>query len=293
SPIVASQNWINIVFKLLKVIEFKIKRNNLNIINVNMVKRCSAKNCYNSQLTHKIAYFGYPKNEIAARKWAKLAGREDILNKKLDNITKYYLCSDHFSSDAFSNPETEDKSYLRLNKTFSIPIPTIFKDNLMENVKSVVEHPEKFQKYSRNTAGDKTIKSIKRSNRTSSLKKSSTTPEKLKFNYNVGEKKPQELTFEEEVVEEYLDYTYEEIDIKREDSDESYCRLCAKNVNNLTLIFQDDGDFYPCTDCLRLLPMIQKDDGLPQYVCMECLEKLQSCADTLNGFVLNQNLFCV
>lgn len=29
-----------------------------------MVKRCSAKNCYNSQLTHKVSYFGYPKNEI-------------------------------------------------------------------------------------------------------------------------------------------------------------------------------------------------------------------------------------
>lgn len=62
-------------------------------------------------------------------KWAIAANRADLLEKKLSCITKYYLCSEHFSDDCFSDPPNNT----RLNKSLyplSIPVPTIFKCNI-------------------------------------------------------------------------------------------------------------------------------------------------------------------
>lgn len=62
-------------------------------------------------------------------KWAIAANRPDLLEKKLSCITKYYLCSEHFSDDCFSDPPHNT----RLKKTLyplNIPVPTIFKCNI-------------------------------------------------------------------------------------------------------------------------------------------------------------------
>lgn len=64
---------------------------------------------------------------FSAIKWAVAANRTDLLTKKLNCITKYYLCSEHFSDDSFL-----DETKTRLKKTLypvTIPIPTIFKCN--------------------------------------------------------------------------------------------------------------------------------------------------------------------
>lgn len=65
----------------------------------------------------------------SALKWAIAAGRPDLLEKKINCITKYYLCSEHFTKDCFlDSPENT-----RLKKTINpvnIPIPSIFKCNI-------------------------------------------------------------------------------------------------------------------------------------------------------------------
>lgn len=60
-----------------------------------------------------------------------------MLEKK-HNIVKFYLCSDHFKPEDFINPDEPDKTLLMLKKTRQhIPLPSIFEDNLAENVNSV------------------------------------------------------------------------------------------------------------------------------------------------------------
>lgn len=73
----------------------------------------------------------------------------------------------------------------------------------------------------------------------------------------------------------------------------TYCRLCAQVCHDLISIFDEHGNFHIETDCFRLMPQdsILKDDGLPQHVCCECLEKLQSCVNIIDGFVTNQTYF--
>lgn len=68
-------------------------------------------------------------------KWAIAANRADLLEKKLSSITKYYLCSEHFSDDCFVDPPNNT----RLNKNLyplSIPVPTIFKCNIDKYIPS-------------------------------------------------------------------------------------------------------------------------------------------------------------
>lgn len=73
----------------------------------------------------------------------------------------------------------------------------------------------------------------------------------------------------------------------------SYCRLCAQVYPDLISIFDEHGNFHIETDCFRLMPQdsIVMDDGLPQNVCAECLDKLQSCTNIIDGFVTNQTYF--
>lgn len=71
------------------------------------------------------------------------------------------------------------------------------------------------------------------------------------------------------------------------------CRLCAKIECELLPIFNENGELSTETECFRLMPagVVQFNDGFPQHVCFNCLEKLQSCANIIDGFVMNQNLF--
>ena len=65
---------------------------------------------------------------FSAKIWAEACGREDLLEKSLNNITKYFLCSEHFETDSFLDPPNNTK----LRKTLrppSYPIPTKFRCN--------------------------------------------------------------------------------------------------------------------------------------------------------------------
>lgn len=96
-----------------------------------MSKRCCAKTCFNSQLkTRFVQYFGFPKNEFYSHMWARAAGREDLLEKPLNNIIKYYLCSTHFEDDCFVD---ETKTTLKKElKPFKVPLPTKFESNFQQ-----------------------------------------------------------------------------------------------------------------------------------------------------------------
>lgn len=61
----------------------------------------------------------------------------------------------------------------------------------------------------------------------------------------------------------------------------------------MTAIFDENGEFTVETQCINIMPnaLIQYNDGLPQTVCLNCLEKLQNCVNVIDGFVMNQNLF--
>lgn len=64
------------------------------------------------------------------------ANRADLLDKKLSSITKYYLCSEHFSDDCFADPPNNTRLNKTLYPTVSIPVPTIFKCNFNKYIPS-------------------------------------------------------------------------------------------------------------------------------------------------------------
>lgn len=65
----------------------------------------------------------------SALKWAIAAGRPDLLEKKINCITKYYLCSEHFTKDCFMDPPANTRLKKKINPV-CIPIPSIFKCNI-------------------------------------------------------------------------------------------------------------------------------------------------------------------
>lgn len=153
----------------------------------------------------------------------------------------------------------------------------------MKNVKLVTENPEKFVNYTKhsNEAAD---------NRRSHELASPTKKNEKQF--KMIDVKPEPET--------YVEYLDEELEISRTDQTtesigmfDVFCRLCARTAEELIPIFDEDGDLHEETECLKLMPsgLIGRDDGLPQYTCAECLEKLQSCVNIIDGFVFNQTLF--
>lgn len=187
------------------------------------------------------------------------------------------MCCDHFSKDAFIDPNAAE-SLLKLKKYPSIPIPTIFENNLLSTVEKVSKNPEKFVSYSKHTAYD-----------TSNPEHREILQKRLKVREEARNIDPSEMN------EEYL----EEIEIERdtevlESVDiNTFCRLCGKNNTDMISIFDFNGELHPDTKCFRLMPqgMISFNDGLPQYACFECIDKLQSCLSIIDGFVANQTMF--
>lgn len=67
-----------------------------------------------------------------AHNWAKAAGRDDLVEKTLKNLIKYYLCSEHFTDDCFTS---EHKTNLKkTSRPITVPIPTIFESNIEQYV---------------------------------------------------------------------------------------------------------------------------------------------------------------
>lgn len=225
-----------------------------------------------------------------------------MIEKKIENLTKYYLCSDHFTSEDFIDPNVQDKSFLRLNRSYAfrnasnIPLPSIFEDNLMKNVKKVHQNPKKFVNYTKHATYQRSSKhhqSFHLSYKPNTIREHTDDAEDVATIGETQDLKTEDIKSEEmstEFIEENLEeesYDTETLVI------DLVCRLCANNSCDLYKIFDDQGQFYEDTECIRLMPagLIEKDDGLPQLVCLACIEKLQSCAKVIDNFVLNQSLF--
>lgn len=154
----------------------------------------------------------------------------------------------------------------------------------MKNVKSVCQNPQKFVNYTKHSISDKSPKQ--------QIKPRPESRPTKAFSKEVNE---ESIAAEEDDM--FVEFIDESLDVSRADDnvEESVflCRLCATSPTDLMPIFNEDGQFYEDTECLRLMPvgLIEKDDGLPQMVCLLCINKLQSCASIIEGFVLNQSLF--
>lgn len=90
----------------------------------------------------------------SARAWAKLARRDDLLDKSLNNVIKYFLCSDHFTDDCFLDPPYKTK----LKKTIrpvTVPMPSIFRCNIDQYIRyDPLTANNNSNAYNRYTCGD-------------------------------------------------------------------------------------------------------------------------------------------
>ena len=156
----------------------------------------------------------------------------------------------------------------------------------MKNVQLVTKNPEKFVNYSKSTAIEAHEKRF--------------SPSKSSQIHFMKSHEQIEEEYEQEKTDDCIEYIEEELEIVRADQQSDlidineFCRLCTRNFDiGLVSIFDEHGNFTDETECLKVMPpkLITLNDGLPQQVCVECLEKLQSCATIIDGFVMNQSLF--
>lgn len=215
-------------------------------------------------------------------------------------MTKYYLCSDHFDSDCFT-----DTSHQKLNKTRQfVPTPTIFENNFEDTVRTVNMNKTNFVPYYKVSAPDTKWATIKAPPLEISQVHYGFKNQKQEKNavevYDIKEEKPTKRAkfYDNDIAVEYIiEQTEDEndtMDSMLEKVDEM-CRLCAKIdvIENLVSIFDGEGNFTPIANCIHLMPnnLICENDGLPQYACTECLEKLQGCSDIIDSFINKQAEF--
>lgn len=63
-----------------------------------------------------------------------MARRDDLLEKSLNNIIKYFLCSEHFADDCFLDPPLNTK-LKKTSRPVTVPLPSIFKCNIGQYIK--------------------------------------------------------------------------------------------------------------------------------------------------------------
>lgn len=71
--------------------------------------------------------------------WATAAGREDLMEKKMSSIVKYFLCSEHFTSGCFADPPYNTRLKKITRPEVSIPIPSIFENNIEKYIPKNVQ----------------------------------------------------------------------------------------------------------------------------------------------------------
>ena len=189
-----------------------------------------------------------------------------------------------------------------------MPLPSVFEDNLMKNVHTVTKNSDKFLNYSKHSIVEPSMRqprpNIVRPSTTKvdvnsligKIKKIPPSAIEVRHTSNTTENEYFEIITQDEMDEE--EFIEEDLEITRTDQDDTlnfseFCRLCVTCPSDLIPIFDENGDFCKETECIKLMPhgTITCNDGLPQYACPECLHKLQSCMDTIDGFVKNQSLY--
>lgn len=275
-----------------------------------MSKRCCAASCYNSVATNRsVEYFGFPKSNEYAAAWAKAAGREDLLEKSLCNIIKYYLCSEHFSDDCFQDPP-HNRKLRKTSRPVVVPIPTIFHNNFNECVSKSLKEEKTDQpteilvlntlELPQEPMSNDIIDRRRAMNEADEVQAmepiileaidDNLVPTDIEVVHYDGLKVEEDHTLtdmdEEQIQFQPEDDTFERISSYTEiDIGPTSCRLClAIKKNELFVpIFEYGSEAAYILEAL-LPGAVKPDDGLPQQICLACLESATRCLSTIEKF---------
>ncbi|XP_055321475.1 uncharacterized protein LOC129577826 isoform X2 [Sitodiplosis mosellana] len=236
-----------------------------------MSKRCCAEMCFNSQTINKnVSYFGFPKYEEFAVKWANAANRADLLEKKLSCIT-------------------------------NIPVPTIFKSNIEKYIPIVKRNASGIESFaedmerSKRTPNYGPINDFSLMNRSSKEGISMESLSVFHDHYNYPDISGS-ASFFNDIAVSINDFSNENsfdniADCPLPDITEEIqhsfllCRLCAKTFSSGEHLkeFSTEPGIYETLD--TILPnQIKSDDNLSQLACTNCLDKLNTCINIINSF---------
>ncbi|XP_055586201.1 uncharacterized protein LOC129738896 [Uranotaenia lowii] len=281
-----------------------------------MSKRCCAASCFNAVSTNRsVEYFGFPKSMEYAAIWAKAASREDLLEKNINNITKYFLCSEHFTEDCFLDPPYNRK-LKKTTRPVKVPTPTIFRNNFHQCVTQSLneEHLTSERIYNvlledtsttntmseetlldgeindlraTNLSCDKSAQELEIEDGLADEGDSSLRADALAVvaSYGLHDMLPQSEKDDLDILDDTL-----EPNIHIFDDTPSNCRLCLSVKENELLIpiFTEDSKIECILD--SIIPgEITLNDGFSQYICLECLESATRCLKTIQRFKVVQN----
>lgn len=242
----------------------------------------------------------------SALKWAIAANRPDLMEKKLSCITKYYLCSEHFSDDCFSDPPNNT----RLKKTLyplNIPVPTIFKCNIDKYIPST----------KRTSVNDDTDDGERTKRQQCAY--GSISMESLSVfhdHYNYADISSCSASFFNDDFQNENSFDCDALNHITEEIPHTIfnCRLCAKSYTstehltdlsveptiydklnsilpnqvlislNISNIRMDIWIWNSLFSFFLVFMQIKSDDHLSHQACNNCLEKLNTCIDIINSF---------
>ncbi|XP_021931565.1 zinc finger protein 813-like isoform X2 [Zootermopsis nevadensis] len=235
---------------------------------------------------------------IICHQWAINSDREDLLDKPVEQLSKFLLCADHFEPHWFLNPKYKT-TFIRTGQ----PVPTIFYNNLADFV------PKSLQK-------SFALKNTDHHLGTEVIDQGNCLCHNMNVFENDVENSVQQSTEELEAIlrdgdasdgsqfkfatsdtqTDAEDCTVEikfDLDSYVEDSSairgcHKICRLCAHLVYEYKLIsiFSPDKTKCLANKMNRLLPeKVLEGDGLPEHICNSCVNKLNECDMVIQSFI--------
>ncbi|XP_049828104.1 zinc finger protein 540-like isoform X2 [Schistocerca gregaria] len=247
-------------------------------------RRCAAKTCFNSQKSRpNLKFFTFPKDEALCRQWVVNCGRDDLLEKTAEQLSKFLLCAEHFEPHWFLNKYRT--AFIRSGQ----PVPTIFYNNLAEFVPKSVR---KLCQLRTETSHVPAVDGITSSNKE---RIQAHLPEESSADSFLREKS--DLSFiggNEQSTKEHCGDTPPEVRARMSESLErrgcyKMCRLCACLVyeDKLMSLFGEQSDNQNVMAMIsKFLPdKVHKNDGLPHHVCCSCVFKLSKCHQTVEAFL--------
>lgn len=200
-----------------------------------------------------------------------------MLDKPLDKLVKYYMCSDHFESDCYHDPDTKTRLKKNNSRPVVVPVPTIFQCNLSNVVgQNVVltppvpapaatpppPPPPKRPRMTQVVAVEDTLENF-------------TSTFTVTIPATVKRKKKKVVIWEQ---------------VSEAPAEEMLCRLCNKNMDPndpIILIFEEDSIVEALDEVLP--GEIQEGDDFSPVICKECKEDLSTASQILAKFRSTQD----
>ncbi|XP_069671788.1 zinc finger protein 568-like isoform X2 [Periplaneta americana] len=223
------------------------------------------------------------------QQWAINSGREDLLDKPIEQLCKFLLCADHFEPHWFLNPKYKT-TFIRTG----YPIPTIFYNNLADFIPKSLQKSYAERNKTYRVENDELCKKIDVENvmQNSIQQHKEDLLESLRdgdalygsqFQLASNDADAEYFTVEVKI----------DSDSYVEDSNvirgcHKMCRLCAHLVYEYKLIsiFSSDKTTNLINKINRFLTdKVIEGDGLPENVCNSCVKKLNDCDVMVEGFI--------